>query len=92
MFDIPNSSKPQIIMPPGRSDTNQLANIGKQNKRYRPWPKDITQDESDPDAFNLSMKDLLVRSSDEWLFPTNTLPTVGWLGGFIAARRGRPFT
>ena len=42
LFDITSSGKPLIIQPPGISNTNQLTNIGKKNRRYRPWPIDVS--------------------------------------------------
>jgi hypothetical protein len=70
--------------------TGDLPNIGRLNERYKPWSTGVGGDDAvtDPDATNLSLKDPLVTSSDEWLFPTNTLPTVGWLGRI---HRGTPW-
>jgi hypothetical protein len=34
------------------------------------------------------MKDPLVRASDDWQFPTNVLPSIGWLG---RVHRGTPW-
>jgi hypothetical protein len=73
-------------------NTNTLVNIGKFNLRYRPWPSSgQVADPSDPDALddiNPSLKDPRIRSSDDWQFPTNVLPTVGWLGRI---HRGTPW-
>jgi hypothetical protein len=65
-----------------------MANIGLKNARYQPWAKDPGATASDPDAFNPAIKDPLVRGSDDWEFPTNTLPTLGWLGRI---HRGSPW-
>ena len=88
LFDITSSGKPLIIQPPGISNTNQLTNIGKKNRRYRPWPIDVSGGESDPDAFNSSIKDPLIRSSDDWNFPTNAILSVESLG---QVHRGTPW-
>jgi hypothetical protein len=42
----------------------------------------------DPNAYNLTERDPLVYSSDNWDFPTNKFPTVGWLG---RVHRGTPW-
>jgi hypothetical protein len=60
--------------------------------RYAPWG--ITGNASTPDdpkvinSRNMTLKDPLVISSDAWTFPTNKLPTVGWLG---RVHRGTPW-
>ena len=78
------------------AEPRQLKNIGKLNLRYEPWggrPLNFDADE-DPSAvagnnkFNLALKDSLVRSPDDWEFPTNVYPTVGWLG---RVHRGSPW-
>jgi hypothetical protein len=71
------------------SETNYvtLENLGIKNKRYKPWPAEDTT-ATDPDSFNIALKDPLVRSSEDWQFPTNALPTVGWLGRI---HRGTPW-
>jgi len=65
------------------------------NDRYQPWslqytnnlpvigPNAIVQS-----AFGLAVKDPLVWSSDDWNFPTNLYPTVGWIG---RVHRGTPW-
>ena len=68
--------------------TNALDNIGRKNTRYRPWGKEPADQQTDPDVFNVSIKDALVRSSDDWQFTTNALPTLGWLGRI---HRGTPW-
>jgi hypothetical protein len=57
--------------------------------RYQPWGMSTESGGGiDTNPNNLSYKDPLVRSSDNWDFPTNTLPTVGWLG---RVHRGTPW-
>jgi hypothetical protein len=68
-------------------------NLGRLNDRYMPWggnpiltPEQKTQ--VDPYAYIPSERDPLVSLSDNWDFPTNKLPTVGWLG---RVHRGTPW-
>ena len=66
-----------------------LPNIGKINERYQPWGGNPnTQGQGDANAFNLAVKDPLVTRSDDWQFPTNKYPTIGWLG---RVHRGTPW-
>jgi hypothetical protein len=88
MLDLKSSGIPYRIKPTGNDNTNAMANIGMQNARYLPWGREPGALASDPDAFNPAIKDPLVRRSDDWQFPTNTLPTLGWLGRI---HRGSPW-
>jgi hypothetical protein len=72
-----------------------LPNLGKVNARYQPWGKiapngqaGVSQATYDENAYNLAFKDPLMKQSDNWDFPTNKLPTVGWLG---RVHRGTPW-
>ena len=59
------------------------------NPRYRPWGGNPNKESSnDRSAYALTMKDPLVRSSDDWAFPTNKFPNIGWLG---RVHRGTPW-
>jgi hypothetical protein len=59
------------------------------NERYQPWgAKMLFLGNNSTNSYNLSFKDPLVMSSDYWDFPTNALPTVGWLGRI---HRGTPW-
>ena len=70
--------------------------LGQPNNRYNPWggnpktpPNPSTPDDpKTASAKNMALKDPLVTSSDLWDFPTNTLPTAGWLG---RVHRGTPW-
>ena len=42
----------------------------------------------DENAFNLAFKDPLMTRPDNWDFPADKLPTVGWLG---RVHRGTPW-
>jgi hypothetical protein len=61
------------------------------NERYQPWGRSkqmASRPNTDQSAFNLAFKDPLVWGSDNWNFPTNPFPTVGWLG---RVHRGTPW-
>lgn len=64
-----------------------LENIGRLNLRYRPWGGSSAQS-VDPNKFNLAVKDPGMRSPDDWDFPTNKFPNLGWLG---RVHRGTPW-
>ena len=65
-----------------------LPNIGVLNNRYQPWGKLIDYAGADQNPFNLAYKDPLVTQSDNWDFPANKFPTIGWLG---RVHRGTPW-
>jgi len=74
-------------------ETGRWNNIGALNTRYSPWggfplQQDVSTATADPDAFNLALKDPLVRCADDWDFPTNKYPNLGWLG---RVHRGTPW-
>jgi hypothetical protein len=64
------------------------SNLGKLNQRYMPWGGNTLLPAEDSDPYNTALKDPLVYSSDNWDFPTNKFPTVGWLG---RVHRGTPW-
>lgn len=64
-----------------------LENIGRLNNRFRPWGGHPLGG-ADPRALDLTVKDPGVRASDDWEFPTNPLPNIGWLGRI---HRGTPW-
>jgi hypothetical protein len=76
--------------------TNGLTslNLGRLNDRYMPWGGNPplaavgSALQFDPNAYNSAERDPLASSSDNWDFPTNKLPTVGWLG---RVHRGTPW-
>jgi hypothetical protein len=77
-----------------------LPNLGKVNARYMPWGTNFPTGEIDANGlpastlnvdqnpYNLAYKDPLMTRPDNWDFPTNKLPTVGWLG---RVHRGTPW-
>ncbi|MGA3265427.1 MAG: hypothetical protein ABSE16_01240 [Verrucomicrobiota bacterium] len=74
----------------GTGDFLQLhfpGNLGLLNQRYTPWGGNPAFG-ADINQYNLQVKDPLVTCSDDWNFPTNKFPTVGWLG---RVHRGTPW-
>jgi len=70
------------------SITNDTS-IGRINDRYRPWGGNPDKDPAnDPTAFDLRVKDPGVSQSDDWDFPTQKFPSIGWLG---RVHRGTPW-
>ncbi len=74
-------------LPPLFPITDERSNLGKINQRYRPWQRSLYSS-GDPTDFDAGFKDPQVTGSDDWAFPTNALPTVGWLG---RVHRGTPW-
>ena len=62
------------------------------NWRYQPWGSSMRQMQGlagvITSAFDSSFIDPLAKGSDNWDFPTNAYPTVGWLG---RVHRGTPW-
>jgi len=77
-----------------RSDNpiNQALPAPSQNtvvERYQPWGRvDAGVPTTDKNPFNLAYRDPLVWGSDNWDFPGNKYPTIGWLG---RVHRGTPW-
>jgi hypothetical protein len=70
-----------------------LPSLTQPGNRYQPWGwRKSTQmmelANVDKNAYNLALQDPLVWGSDNWDFPTNQYPTVGWLG---RVHRGTPW-
>lgn len=70
--------------------TNTVENLGKLNRRYKPWGGNplYVADEGDRMPFNPAVKDPSIYRSDSWQFPTNRLPSLGSLGRI---HRGTPW-
>jgi hypothetical protein len=64
---------------------NWPGNLGQLNQRYMPWGGNPS---TGVGTNMLAIKDPLVSCSDNWDFPTNKFPTVGWLG---RVHRGTPW-
>jgi len=70
-----------------KTPVQTLENLGRLNNRYQPWGGNPRQ-ATDRNAYNLALKDPLMRRSDDWDFPTNKFPNIGWLG---RVHRGTPW-
>jgi hypothetical protein len=79
------ATRSELVDPPDRPLNNRIHNIGLMNARYRPWP---TGNGGDISEYNIAFKDPLIRQSDDWQFPTNRFPNIGWLGRL---HRGTPW-
>ncbi|MCC6232528.1 MAG: hypothetical protein IT580_07785 [Verrucomicrobiales bacterium] len=80
------------LLPPLYPVTRDRSNLRKVNDRYRPWQRNNSA-QINPGAmqvgdFDVSLKDPQIRNSDDWNFPTNQMPAVGWLG---RVHRGTPW-
>jgi len=71
----------QTINPP-------ISNIRHVNGRYEPWTDQLTAGSTSPTRYLLQLKDPMVTRSDDWDFPTNKFPNIGWLG---RVHRGTPW-
>ncbi len=79
-----------------RSLTNQLGNRTKIVSASAPWGVNanlgsaapVPTTDANSTAYDVAFKDSLVRRSDDWNFPTNKFPNVGWLG---RVHRGTPW-
>lgn len=85
LYDQSITNDVLVIKPPtGPVPTNNLNTV---NRRYRPWGGNLDTS-GDTNAYNLALKDPMVERSDNWNFPTNLYPNVGWLG---RVHRGTPW-
>jgi hypothetical protein len=64
------------------------ANLGQVNGRYEPWGGNPSGGSASQTKTDLTVKDPLMLRSDNWDFPTNKFPNVGWLG---RVHRGTPW-
>jgi len=87
LTDLERTNNIQFVKPPNISPTN--TNLGKLNDRYNPWGGSTNKTaSSDPRAYDLAMKDPLIRRSDDWDFPTDKFANIGLLG---RVHRGTPW-
>jgi hypothetical protein len=77
----------RVLKPP--TSAMPAMNVGLLNERYRPWGGNPQKDNvNDTNAFNIAIKDPLIHKSDDWNFPNQLFPNVGWLG---RVHRGTPW-
>ncbi len=88
-FNPPNdptrTNAVRFAIPPSLTLTNH--NLGLLNDRYRPWGGNPNQS-TDRLAYDTRVKDAMIQRSDDWEFPTNKLPGLGWIG---RVHRGTPW-
>jgi hypothetical protein len=80
--------KTDILPPPINIVGLNLNQVGNRNQPWGVSGQLAGTIGVDNNAVNLAYKDPLVRGSDFWHFPTNQLPSVGWLG---RVHRGTPW-
>ncbi len=89
LVDVHRTNQIQRL-PPLFDPPPDWSNLGEINDRYLPWGR--VGESSAPNArakvFNLAIKDPQIWRSDDWDFPTNQFPTLGWLG---RVHRGTPW-
>lgn len=85
MTDSSRTNDLQFVVPVTKPATN--SNLGALNKRYSPWGGNPYRS-SDKFALDSRIKDPFINQSDDWLFPTDGLPNIGWLG---RVHRGTPW-
>ncbi len=88
--DLEDLEKSEVAVPwtPPSNIQKSLENLGKLNRRFQPWGGNPNGATDDPLAYQTAVKDPGVARSDDWQFPTNMLPTLGWLGRI---HRGTPW-
>src|SRR5579859_3984844 len=70
------------------ADNLTYENLGQLNQHYMPWGGNPLLPAIDQNPYNLTLKDPLVRHSDDWDFPTNESLSGSWLG---RVHRGTPW-
>jgi hypothetical protein len=83
-------AKPIYPLPP-KSAIPKIteAALGKTNQLYSPWTGNPGKDPSGSlTAYNPVFVDPLITSSEDWSFPTNKFPSLGWMG---RVHRGTPW-
>ena len=88
--DLTNNTVETFVRPINSPITNDF-NLARMNERFRPWrgnPRKQSGSETDPIAVSLAVKDPGVTKPDDWNFPTNKFPSIGWLG---RVHRGTPW-
>ena len=69
--------------------TSTMSTVAGTSRRYRPWnPFNQVPSSNDYETWNLALKDPLVNQPDDWDFPANKYPNIGWLG---RVHRGTPW-
>ncbi len=86
------SATATIIKHSLKAPAQTIKNIGQLNDRYQPWGGNPFQPGggggSDPQSYNLALKDPLIRGSDQWSLPDSEPLNFGLLG---RVHRGTPW-
>ncbi len=88
--DLGGTTNELRFLKPNETFTNNL-NLGRVNPRYQPWlgnPTKENSDSPDPNDTYVGIKDPGVFGSDDWDFPAQKFPSIGWLG---RVHRGTPW-
>lgn len=90
VWDLTDPQRTNLVerLPVLPDDTLRRSEIGRINPRYQPWQRKERSSGNAEDDFAVELKDPQITKSDDWDFPTNALPTVGWLG---RVHRGTPW-
>lgn len=80
----PSEDFGRMLMTNLNSGQTDYGSIGRYNTSYQPW----TLGEGTGAVTNMLFNDPNVRCSDDWDFPTNKFPNIGWLG---RVHRGTPW-
>jgi hypothetical protein len=88
--DYYSSNYTQQVFPVVGGITPTNSNMGFTNDSYMPWGsrKPGVGNLLNNVAFNRALKDPMVRGSDDWDFPSDEMPSIGWLGKI---HRGTPW-
>lgn len=83
--DPDRTNSVRFAIPPTAALTN--SNLGMLNERYAPWGgnPNLTPGVR---AYDNRVKDPYIRRPDDWQFPTNKFPSLGWIG---RVHRGTPW-
>jgi hypothetical protein len=86
---VATTNAPDLQVLGAQQTMTHKSNLRLVNDRYSPWGgRPGAGGAEDYFAYNLAVKDPLVRQSDDWDFPTNKFPSIGWLG---RVHRGTPW-
>ncbi len=85
LIDLTTTNRVDLL-----SHNPPLDNLGYINGRYQPWGNQSPGGSSNPSISPMdpAVKDPLITRSDNWDFPTNKFPNIGWLG---RVHRGTPW-
>ena len=86
---LAESTNVQPIVPTGNFTNRVLQGFYQVTDRYDPWGGNPAKgSDGDPNAFTIALKDPGLKQPDDWDFPTNRFPNIGWLG---RVHRGTPW-